>query len=197
MNCLGNGLNEAGHYGDAVTVQEADVSMKRRIGAPEYDIISAQSNLANTYQKLGRHEQALIMRPDLYSRTSKLFGEESKEALMEAINYSAALLSVKRYKEAKALLRKMIPVAQRIFGTDDENTLTTRWNYAITLYQDSTATLDDLREAVTTLEAMERFVPRVFGGTHPIAVGIERSLRNAQTVLSAREAGEDVVWVKP
>ena len=73
----------------------------------------------------------------------------------------------------------------------------TRWNYAITLYQDSTATLDDLREAVTTLEAMERFVPRVFGGTHPIAVGIERSLRNAQTVLSAREAGEDVVWVKP
>ena len=116
---------------------------------------------------------------------------------MEAINYSAALLSVKRYKEAKAMLRKMIPVAQRILGTDDENTLTTRWNYAITLYQDSTATLDDLREAVTTLEAMERFVPRVFGGTHPIAVGIERSLRNAQTVLSDREAGEDVVWVKP
>ena len=63
--------------------------------------------------------------------------------------------------------------------------------------QDSTATLDDLREAVTTLEGMGRFVPRVFGGTHPIAVGIERSLRNAQTVLSAREAGEDVVWVKP
>ena len=56
---------------------------------------------------------------------------------------------------------------------------------------------DHLREAVTTLEDADRIARRVFGGTHPIAVGIERSLRNAQTVLSAREAGEDVVWVKP
>ena len=88
-------------------------------------------------------------------------------------------------------------MARRVLGECHHLTLGLRSLYADALYLDSGAMLDDLREAVTTLEAMERFVPRVFGGTHPIAVGIERSLRNAQTVLSAREAGEDVVWVKP
>ena len=42
------------------------------------------------------------------------------------------------------------------------------WNYAEALYQDTGATLDDLREAVTTLEETERTMRRVFGGAHPI-----------------------------
>ena len=36
-----------------------------------------------------------------------------------------------------------------------------RWNYARTLYKDPSATLDDLREAVTTLEDAERTARRV------------------------------------
>ena len=37
----------------------------------------------------------------------------------------------------------------------------TRWNYAMALYQDEGATLDDLREAVTTLEDAGRIARRV------------------------------------
>ena len=36
-------------------------------------------------------------------------------------------------------------------------------------------------------------VRRVLGGTHPVAMTIEASLRYAQTVLVAREAGFDSV----
>jgi hypothetical protein len=53
--------------------------------------------------------------------------------------------------------------------------------------QDSDATLDDLREAVTTLEDAGRIARRVLGGAHPITMGIERHLRNAQAALRARE----------
>ena len=35
------------------------------------------------------------------------------------------------------------------------------------LYKDDRATLDDIREAVTTLEDAERTARRVFGGAHP------------------------------
>ena len=49
------------------------------------------------------------------------------------------------------------------------------------------ATLDDLREAVTTLEDAGRIARRVLGGAHPITMGIERHLRNAQAALRARE----------
>ena len=61
------------------------------------------------------------------------------------------------------------------------------WIYAQSLYNDDSATLDDLREAVTTLEEIERIARRVLGGAHPDVVGIETSLRMAREKLRARE----------
>ena len=56
------------------------------------------------------------------------------------------------------------------------------------IYRDAGATLDDLREAVTTLEKSERTARRVHGGAHPLTVDIELNLRKARAVLRAREA---------
>ena len=62
-----------------------------------------------------------------------------------------------------------------------------RWIHAQALYADPIATLDDLREAVESLEESERTTRRVLGSAHPDVVGIERELRNARAVLRARE----------
>ena len=59
--------------------------------------------------------------------------------------------------------------------------------YASTLFLDADATLDDLREAVTTLEDTARTARRVFGNSHPTTAGMQDSLRDARTVLGARE----------
>ena len=61
-------------------------------------------------------------------------------------------------------------------------------------YKDSGATLDDLREAVATLEDAERIVRRVFGGSHPFLAQIEGHLQASRAVLRAREAGRRVVF---
>ena len=53
-------------------------------------------------------------------------------------------------------------------------------------YQDPDATLDDLREAMTTLEETERAARRVLGGAHPTTAGIERDLQISRAVLRAR-----------
>jgi len=58
-----------------------------------------------------------------------------------------------------------------------------RWAYAQALYADTGGTLDDLREAVTTLEDATRIARRVLGGTHPTTTGIETSLRRARAAL--------------
>ena len=97
------------------------------------------------------------------------------------------LVSLRRLEEAKELLRKTMPVARRVLGKCDEVTLTVRCIYAKALYKDDDATLDDLHEAVTMLEDVERIARRVFGGTHPTTVGIEDELQNARTILRARE----------
>ena len=60
-------------------------------------------------------------------------------------------------------------------------------NYASMLYADPTATLDDIREAVTRFEELERTARRVLGGAHPITTEIEDALQDARAALRARE----------
>ena len=62
-----------------------------------------------------------------------------------------------------------------------------RWIYARALYEDTGATLNDLREAVTTLEKIDPTARRVFGDAHPLTAGIELALRCARAKLRARE----------
>ena len=84
-------------------------------------------------------------------------------------------------------MRKNIPVAQRVLGKCHTLTLMMRRNYARALYDDPSATLDDLREAVTTLEDTERIARRVLGGAHPDTYRIGCVLQEACATLRARE----------
>ena len=60
-------------------------------------------------------------------------------------------------------------------------------SYAKAIYRDAGATLDDLREAVTTLEDTARIAQRVLGGAHPLTTDIEGNLQDARAALRARE----------
>ena len=62
-----------------------------------------------------------------------------------------------------------------------------RCTYAETLYVDPNATLDDLREAVTMIEDLERIARRVLGGAHPTTAGIGRDLQYSRAALAARQ----------
>ena len=64
-------------------------------------------------------------------------------------------------------------------------------------YRAEGATLDNFRESVETLEDTQRIARRVLGGAHPITEWIEGELREVRSALRAREAGKNVVWVKP
>ena len=66
-------------------------------------------------------------------------------------------------------------------------TLKLRSLYGWALYNDPAATLDDLNEAVTTLEDTGRILQRVLGSTHPTTAHIEIHLRDAQAALASSE----------
>ena len=61
------------------------------------------------------------------------------------------------------------------------------WRYARALYEDDAATLDDLRESVTTLEDTAQTARRVLGGAHPLVPDIEQALGDARAALRAIE----------
>ncbi|CAH0363858.1 unnamed protein product [Pelagomonas calceolata] len=189
---LGNGLHGGDHDKDALSVRMAELAMLRRLGAPEANILAAQSNLALSYRQLGRFEEALRMQQKVYSGSLRLEGEECPKTLVTALNYASSLVHLGGFEEARTLLRKEMPVARRILGESNELTLQMRWNYARALYLNAGATLDELREAETTLKETARTARRVLGAANPAVVGIEHDLRIARDRLAAREGGRDV-----
>ena len=121
----------------------------------------------------------------------KLDGEEHEQTLLAACNCAASLNRLERRKEARALLRKMVPMARRILGDDDNFTLRMEGQYADALSRDDRAvgawTLANLREAVTTLEDITRRARRVFGSSHPTTVESVRALQKARARLRVRQ----------
>ena len=90
-----------------------------------------------------------------------------------------------------------MPAARRVLGENDKVTLRMRELYACGLYADVDATLEDLREAVTTLEDTAQTARRVFGGTHPLTEDIERSLRLARAAKEASSLGDAMAAMTP
>jgi len=150
-------------------------------------MLVVRSNLASSYEALGRNEEAMNLQQDVYSGCLRLNGEEHYDTLLAANNYAVSLACHDRFEEAKSLYRKSIPVAQRVLGESNEITLKMRKSYATVLYRDPTATLFDLRKAVTMLEELAPTALRVLGGAHPIATELQLCLQNARAALGARE----------
>ena len=81
----------------------------------------------------------------------------------------------------------------------NELTLKMRKMYAKAVYKDPGTTLDDLREAVTTLEDTERIARRVLGGTHPSPSSIDEALRSGAKSGSAPAsaiAARECAWAR-
>ena len=187
MRQLGNGLSAAKHHEDELMVVEAELAMERRLGAPAEHILITQGNLAVTYDNLGRYHESLSLKRDVYSGLLKLYGEEHEHTLRAAVNYASNLVQLQRFEEAKSLLRRTLPVARRVTRDSSDLSIRMRTLYAQSLYEDDAATLDGLREAVTTLEDAVQIARRVLGGEHPLTTGIESDLRKARAALAARE----------
>ena len=79
MMMLGSGLFHAEKYEDALSVFEAELAMKRRVGGREGEILTAQSNLASTYEKLGRLDEASQMYREVYSRNLSSMAKNIRE----------------------------------------------------------------------------------------------------------------------
>ena len=146
-----------------------------------------------TYEELGQYESALSLQRDVYLGFVKLYGEDDASTLTSSLNYTSTLIDLKRFKEAKSLLRTTMPVARCALGEGEAAELRMRSIYACTLYNDPNATLDDLCESVATLEETTRIARRVFGGAHPIIPDFEGNLEIARAALRAREGDVDAL----
>ena len=185
---LGNVLFDAGDHEDALLARQAELSLMKRVGAPGDHMLAAQTRVGYSYNALGRHEEGLPLQRDVYSGRLKLHGENHQETIWSAGYLANSLYRTRRFDEGKALLRKVIPVARRVLGKGNIDVVRLRWSYASFLYRAPDATLDDIREAVATMEETYGTVRRVFGAEHAYTREMNPGdLRCAQAELRARE----------
>ena len=73
---------------------------------------------------------------DVYSGHLRLYGEHVNTCLV-ANNYASSLIDLRRFEEAKGVLRETIPMAQRVTGANHAVTfkiLSIEYNHASVLH---------------------------------------------------------------
>ncbi len=86
------------------------------------------------------------------------------------------LLDLRRFEEAKKVLRKVTPVSQRVLGTEDEQTLSLREDFARAILGGESSA-EEKREALRMLEDVAGTMRRVFGPAHPDTLFTQRKLK--------------------
>ena len=187
MTELGNGLYTAHHYEDALAVYEAELAFKRRIGVREDDLLAVRNNLACTYEKLDRLDEALSMQREVYAGWQNWGGGVPQD--IAVCNLTEYLVAAREFEEAQSLARENLPTIIDCHGPDDSLTLEVRTWYARALFRAGGAAEDGVSEAATILEDVWRRSRRVLGDSHPET---ERARKFLEEVRSARaDAAEE------
>ena len=184
---LGNGLNETYRYEDALSVQEAELSLERRLGAPEESILLVKGNLANTYARLGRNDEALSTYREAYGGCKSLYGNCDIRTLMAANNLTFQLLKQGKHAEAVSTLREPLSDSRRALGDDHEMTLGLKSLLADCMMNTKTnPTVDDVREAIAIRDDVCKRSRRLLGRSHPSTQIRQRALDAARLHLARR-----------
>ena len=124
------------------------------------------------------------MEREVYSGRLKLLGEEHPRTLLTANNCANSLLILERFEEAKRLLRKVIPVAQRALGAEHEITLSIREDLSRAIL-DGDSSANEKRQALQRLEDTVAVMRRVLGPVHPDTLRAQGELEVYQRIGGA------------
>ena len=86
------------------------------------------------------------------------------------------LLHLRRFEEAKRILRRTVPVARGVFGNDHDVTLSLREDLSRAIL-DGESSAEDKREALRMLEEVAGVMCRVMGPAHPDTVHAQKELK--------------------
>ena len=168
---LGHVLSTAGRYDEAVKVLEECVR-RRRIVAPDTNQLwETLTDLADTYQYLGRYSEADSLEREVLESSRRLLGPRHPDVATALLNLGAIQVSLGRYAQGERDLREALDIARGWYGEDHELTASCLTYLGRALeYQNRVAEADTvLRRALAVKE-------RIYGPTHTAVATIVSSL---------------------
>ena len=131
-------------------------------------------------------QKAISIYRDVYGRYRALNGDAYPETINVALNFGRALYKDGDFSELKEVLRALLSV-QDVQGLHG---LQLRWLYANALRNAENATLDDLVEAVETLDDVSQKWRRMLGPQHPDYPAVENALNRTRQALAQARASK-------
>jgi hypothetical protein len=195
MRQLGNGLGAADRHEEGLAVKEAELAAHQRLFPFDIgNLLTAKGNIANTLDSLGRHDEALAMRRDVFQQRKQIIGMEDDDTLREGVNLAAGLIQLGRIADARSFLseNKCVAVAKRCLGPDHDLTLKLRLCESGAVAHDDTASLDELKQAVATMEDVCKRARRVLGSEHPLTDVYQRKRDSVRDAYLSRLRQERV-----
>mmetsp|Transcript_13385 Transcript_13385/g.39912 ORF Transcript_13385/g.39912 Transcript_13385/m.39912 type:complete len:222 (+) Transcript_13385:1-666(+) len=186
MGVLGSGLGTNKRFAEALPVLETHLALNRRYSSDENSVLVALSGVAICLENVGRPDESLVIKRDIYARRVATLGASHPETLRNGMNLAILLVKLKLWDDAKSLLHKLLRPAQRSLGADNETTLNIQFTLSSALLNNPNYTRDDLFEAETILQDVLQRRRRVFGLAHPQTRKSELALARMREITQQR-----------
>lgn len=155
---------DRGEIERAREIGEQALAAARSAGAAGSELALLQKELAEVRGRLGDRDQAVELMQAAAATVAADSGAESLAAIELRAEVAAMLFMARRFDEAVAIYRDVIPLYTRVLGPEHIKTLTMRGNLAATqIWHDPSAAADQL----AGLAAIRR---RTLGAKHPDTV---------------------------
>ena len=134
--------------------------------------LNMKHNLARSYLKSGRLEEAARLFRLIYARNKVLVGATHYSTILAANQLACTLIGLGRYDQVKSLVLPLLRYGRKF-----------RLACAMALYRPAGASRGDIFEAVATFEEDVCKLRRVLGPSHPDTLEILRELDRASMTL--------------
>ena len=166
--------NELGLTDEALTLQHGVEIIQSLMGSAHSDVLALQNNLATTYEKAGRLNEAITLFEQVLSDRIRILGDKHPDTLASRNNLAGAYLAANRPEESIALYEQVLTDRIGILSDDHPDTLASRNNLAYA-YQ----SIGCFTEAISQLQQVLADSTGLLGEDHPQTLTARNNLAYA------------------
>ena len=154
--------NELGLTDEALTLQHGVEIIQSLMGSAHSDVLALQNNLATTYEKAGRLNEAITLFEQILSDRIRILGDKHPDTLASRNNLAYAYQSIGCFTEAISQLQQVLADSTGLLGDDHPQTLAARNNLAYAYVSAGNFTI-----ATPIFEQLLADRIRILGEDHP------------------------------
>ena len=154
--------NELGLTDEALTLQHGVEIIQSLMGSAHSDVLVLQNNLATTYEKAGRLNEAITLFEQVLADRIRILGDKHPDTLASRNNLAYAYQSIGCFTKAISQLQQVLADSIRILGEEHPRTLTARNNLAYSYVSAGKFTI-----ATPIFEQVLADSIRILGEDHP------------------------------